>query len=366
MKLCLFFTEGVSLKTWDTVGMLDREIALYRELLQKQIEVTFVTYGNSEDLAYQARIPGLKLHVNEANSPFGMYRRSLVKRPPRADVIKSNQIAGADIALEAAKQAKAKFVARCGYLLSEVQEKKYGIRSREAKAARNLEKSVFRGADAAVVTTPRIAGEVAARYSVNRDKITVIPNYVEIDRFKPKQREPNKIPRVVFVGRLDKEKNLIALIEAVSGFEVEVWLIGYGPQREQLERLAQNKVASFKFLGAVPNRELPQLLNQCDIFVLPSLYEGHPKALLEAMACGLPVIGTDVVGIQEVIQNESTGLLSKPDPEGLKRSLERLINDSSLRQKLAQAGRASIAEQFSLERIVDLEFNLLRRLVSET
>lgn len=364
MKLSLFFTEGVSLKTWDTVGMLERELALYRELINKQVEVMFVTYGGKEDLSYQERLPGLSFRVNQHGRPLEVYERELVNDPPQVDVIKSNQMAGADIALGAARKAGAKFIARCGYLLADFQEKKYGIRSREAKTARKLEKRVFESADASVVTTPRMAAEVISRYGLNANQVRVIPNYVETNRFIPTEREANKLLRVAFVGRLDKQKNLRTLVRAVSGFEVEVWLIGYGPQREELENLAQNAKAKFRFLGNVQNRELPMLLSQCDMFVLPSLYEGHPKALLEAMACGLPSVGTDVSGIQDVIRNEETGLLCGLEIDDLRNALGRLIGDEALRAKLGRAGRAYVVEQFALERVVEIEFSLLEQLAT--
>jgi glycosyltransferase involved in cell wall biosynthesis len=248
--------------------------------------------------------------------------------------------------------------------LSDFQERKYGIRSKEAKAAHKLEKRVFESANATVVTTPRMAADAISRYGLSTDNVKVIPNYVETDRFIPVEREANTLLHVAFVGRLDKQKNLRTLLRAISDFEVEVWLIGYGPQREELESLTKNAKAKFKFLGNVPNRELPMLLSQCDIFVLPSLYEGHPKALLEAMACGLPAVGTNVAGIQDVIRNEETGLLCGLDVDELRNALGRLIGDEALRQRLGSAGRAFVVEQFALERVVDLELDLLKQLTA--
>jgi len=362
MNLALFFTQGVSLKTWNTVGMIDRELALYRKLQERGIKIDFITYGDKEDLAFIQTIPGLGIRANVDGLGLGAYERKLLSEPVQADVIKSNQMAGADIAMGVARKSKAKFIARCGYLLSEVQASKFGPKSREAKQAVNLEKAVFSGADWVAVTTKRIASKVAAHYNVELERISVIPNYVEIDRFYPGEGSQASKLRIAFVGRLDNEKNLFQFIKAVFEMDVEVWLIGYGPQKQELEEFSSGSKADIRFLGSVSNRELPALLRQCDVFVFPSLYEGHPKALIEAMACGLPTLGTRVQGIQEIITDGENGLLSDTSAASLGESLQRLVVDTELRQRLGRAGREYVETHFALDRIVDLEMGLLNRL----
>jgi glycosyltransferase involved in cell wall biosynthesis len=147
-------------------------------------------------------------------------------------------------------------------------------------------------------------------------------------------------------------------------FDVELWLIGYGPQKDELERFAEGTTAQIKFIGNLTNHELPALLNQCDIYVMPSLYEGHPKALLEAMACGLPALGTRVSGIQEIITDGENGLLCEINAASIKAGLQRLLEDAELRARLGQAGREYIVNNFALERIVEMELDLLRRLAA--
>lgn len=342
--------------------MLDRELALYRQLQLRDVGIEFVTYGDKEDLAFSQAIPGLRIQANVEGLGLGAYERKLLSQPVQADVIKSNQIAGADIAMGAARRSKAEFIARCGYLLSEFQERRYGERSREAKQARKLEETVFRGADWVTVTTAKMAESIVDRYKIRIEKIGVIPNYVETDRFRPEATGPRTKVRVGFVGRLDTQKNLHNLITAAVDMDIEVWLIGYGPLKEQLERFAEGTKADFKFLGNVPNHELPSLLNQCDIFTMPSLYEGHPKALLEAMACGLPVLGTRVPGIQEIIVDGENGVLSETDAVSLREGLRRLVEDAPLRQRLGRAAREYVQAHFALERVVELEIDLLHRL----
>jgi glycosyltransferase involved in cell wall biosynthesis len=360
MKLALFFTEGVSLQTWNAIGSLKREVAIYRELVNRGHQVEFVTYGNSADAKLAAPLFGIRVRSNTLKLPQNLYAKSLRTWPPHADVFKSNQVRGAKLALQAARRAGAKFVARAGYLPSLNEARRYGYESQPANAARQAEREVFGAADAVVVTTSLMAESISHEYSLAASKIQVIPNYVETEVFHP-AKKAGKTFRVVYVGRLAYEKNLAALVEALAGTDIELALIGAGPERAALEALASSKNVTVQFFGNIQNHELPNYLNGADIFVLPSLYEGHPKALLEAMSCGMAVIGTRVPGIQEVVEDEKTGLLSGVEPANLRTAILRLRDDSELRRELGSAAREFVVSNFSLDEIVDLEIAMLNR-----
>ena len=113
-----------------------------------------------------------------------------------------------------------------------------------------------------------------------------------------------------------------------------------------------------EFLGNLPNSELPDILNQHEIFILLSFYEGMPKALLEAMACGLPVIGTDVDGIKEVIEHEENGILCETDPKSIKGAILGLMNNEKLKRKISMKARMTIEEKFSLNKLIERELAL--------
>ena len=106
--------------------------------------------------------------------------------------------------------------------------------------------------------------------------------------------------------------------------------------------------------------DLPAIMQDWDLFVLPSLYEGHPKALIEAMAAGLPVVGSNVIGIREIITDGENGLLAEPDADSLRAAIQRLIQDRALRQRLGRAAREHAVQHFSLDRIVELELEMLQ------
>ena len=99
------------------------------------------------------------------------------------------------------------------------------------------------------------------------------------------------------------------------------------------------------------------------IFILASHYEGLPKALLEAMACSMAVIGANVPGIREVITHEENGLLVEPDAGSLRRAITRLAKDSALRARLGDGAARYVAGRCSLEKVAQKELGLYRKLL---
>jgi glycosyltransferase involved in cell wall biosynthesis len=151
----------------------------------------------------------------------------------------------------------------------------------------------------------------------------------------------------------------------VAGLDVDLWLVGSGPSREDLRRQAEACGARVRFLGTRRNAELPAILAECAAFVLPSRVEGHPKALIEAMACGRAVVGSDVPGIRDVIVPRETGLLCGTSPESIRAALRELLADAALRARLGAAARAWALAHVSLEGAVEAELDLLSELALE-
>lgn len=159
---------------------------------------------------------------------------------------------------------------------------------------------------------------------------------------------------VLSVGRLDRQKGCLYLVEAAAELlrrdkRFFFAIAGEGGQRAELEAAIESAgiSGSFRLLGW--RGDTADLYHAADIFVLPSLWEGMPNALLEAAASGLPVVATEVEGSSEIVRDGQTGLLVPPaDAPALAAALERLASDGNLARSLAEAGRARVLEAHSM------------------
>lgn len=365
IKLTLFFTKGVSLQTWAQNGSLEREVAIYLRLLQKGMKVSFVTYGGKQDLSYAKELQGIEILCNRWNLPQQWYERMIpflhMQALRRADVIKTNQTRGSDIALRAAHFWRKPLVARCGYMWSEFAER--GGNQNEIALAQRIEKRVFEHAQYVVVTTMAMREFVTQSYKINPDRVKILPNYVLTNLFSP--HSGTSIPnRICFVGRLVEQKNLFSLIQACYGLQVELHMIGEGHLRSSLQDEADRLGVSLTLHGNIPHHQLPKFIHQSAIFALVSTHEGHPKSMLEAMSCGATVIGADSPGIREQIAHGETGWLSGTDPESIQAAIQHLLSHPQLRQKLGSNARKFIVKNYSLEHISEMEFSLLQNIKS--
>lgn len=359
--LALFFTCGISLKTWAKVGNLEREIRPYRELAKYFQEIYFFTYGNVRDLEFQRFFPAnIKIFPKPGRMPAILYSLLLPffyrKALKKTDILKTNQMSGSWAAVLAKWFYKKKLVVRCGYewlRFAEKQSKPFWKKWLIGLA----EKIAYRAADKIVLTSRGDKEFIEERFGASPAKIAVIPNYIDTNLFKP-LTIAKQVSRIIFIGRLEEQKNLFNLIEAVSHQPVKLVIIGSGPLLEKLERFSKQKQAKVEFLGNVPQKQLPAELNKSQIFVLPSLYEGCPKALLEAMSCGLPCIGANVEGITEVIEQGSNGILCDTQAGSIKQAILYLLQSPDLQQRLGAAARATITARFSLEVAIKKELSL--------
>jgi glycosyltransferase involved in cell wall biosynthesis len=370
MRITLFFTRGLSLQIWAEMGILDREVAIYQRLQQKGIQVGFVTYGDRSDYQYASRIPGIKILCNHWNLSPARYERWLhLLHAPwlwLSDVFKTNQTNGADIALRAAQFWRKPLVARCGYMWSDFVAKQEGIDSQSHDQAQSVESQVFNAAQRVIVTTPMMAADIAQRFPSAAAHTFIIPNYVETDRFRPiDDCEHQRDFELVFVGRIAEQKNVATLLEAIAPLNVRLLLIGDGELRKPLQKQFAHLGNRIQWQGNVANVDLPAYLHRARLFILPSYYEGHPKALIEAMSCGLPVIGADSPGIKEIISHGENGWLCNPDVDSIRMAIEQLLAQLQLQSYLGNHARQYVLKHYSLNKIVNVELALLKDMVAK-
>lgn len=366
LSLVLFFTRGLSLRAWDTSGLLPREVALYQRLQAHGVQVSFVTYGGADDLDYRSRIPGIRILCNRWGLGPKLYERliPLLHAPTlaRCDVIKTNQTDGADVALRAARLWHKPLIARSGFLWSLFLNNISTEISQNYDQARllGIEQKVFPKADWVTVTTPAMKEHIAAKYHVPPARISVIPNYMLTTVFAPTRQNYHSNHHIIFVGRLSPEKNLPALLDAIRGLDVELTLVGNGGMGQSLKQKATEEGLHVQFIENIPNQELPVLLNEADLFVQLSFSEGHPKTLLEAMSCGLPVIGADSPGIRELLVHRENGYLCGIDSASIRAAVQDVLRDETLREQMGTQARRFVIEHFDIEKVISLELDVLR------
>jgi glycosyltransferase involved in cell wall biosynthesis len=276
-------------------------------------------------------------------------------------LLKTNQMKGSWTAVFSKKLFNSKLIIRCGYEWLKTLEKTK--KSLKKKVAYFLEKSAYKNADKLIFTSKEGADFVIKKFSISPEKIEIISNYIDTKLFRPLPIE-KKGNRIVFVGRLEKEKNLSNLIISLEGIEAELVLIGEGPMRAELEKLSREKKVITIFKGNLKQKDLPEELNKSSIFILPSLFEGNPKALLEAMSCGLACIGTNVDGISGIIDNGNSGILSFSDSDSLKKAIIVLLENKELRDKLGINARKAIERNNDFDVLFGKELALYLNILS--
>ncbi len=366
IRLTVVFSRGMSLRGWQQAGILDRELALYQRLRAHLDQLTFVTYGGADEQALAAAVPGAHVLCNRWRLPANVYSVLAPVLHGAALLgtthVRTNQLNGAWMAARIARQTKARLIARGGFLWSDFVARLHPG-SWRVRAAQSLERRVYTAADAVVATTAADAAVITRRYRLAPERVHVVPNFVDTAQFRL-STEGRASNRVLFVGRLDPQKNLVALLDALNGLDATLDIVGDGPLRASLETHAAVRGGRVRFLGTRPHAELPALMQAATIFVLPSAYEGHPKALLEAMACGAPVVGAASPGITDVIQDDVTGVLAAPVASDLHSALAALLNDGARRARLGAAAAAYVQRTCSLDAVAAQELQIWQSLAA--
>ncbi len=256
----------------------------------------------------------------------------------------------------------------------------YGLRHPFLKA---VNAKVIIHSDACTANSKATAG-MARTISARKD-IKIVPIGVNPDFFKKSSCNKDALKKrikidgkvVLFVGRLIDWKGIDYLIKAapkvIKRFpKARIMLVGSGPRKNCLVKLTRdlNLENNVVFIEQVPQDELLKYYYLADIFVLPSIVneegetEGLGVVLLEAMACGVPVVGSGVGGIPDIIKDHETGLIAgQKDPDSLAEKIIKLLSNDRLREKIIKNGKKLIEEKYSWEIIADKFINIYRDVI---
>ncbi len=235
---------------------------------------------------------------------------------------------------------------------------------------KSIGKLILRSADIYTVNSTATKSSVLDVSKSNKD-LMIIPMGVDLDLFKPSLKRTNNSEKssvILTVGRLDKNKGINYLINAmtrvISKFsETKLIIVGDGPERDNLANQIKklHLEENIKLVGAIKKKDLPEFYNKADLFVLPSLNEGLGIVLLEAMACGTPVIGSNVGGVSDIIINGENGFFIKPgDSKDIAEKIILCLSDKTIIKMCSIKGLNTVNEKFAWYSIAEKFSNVYR------
>lgn len=274
-----------------------------------------------------------------------------------------------------------------GTLADEYEQGKKGPQSFHGRLANAVmkqqakqEKSITQNADVVVTISKYSQCKIIEHYGIAETKIRIVPNGVDTEKFQPtntiaakKQFNLGLEPTVLFMGSLVARKGLPYLVEAAKivtkhQANVKFLIVGSGPLKGKIEEAVASAGLreNFVFWGNIPEEQLPTVYNAADVFVLPSVQEGQGIVLLEAQACGKPVVAFGVGGAKEAVKcNESGFLLELGDTDGLADRLLKLLGDEALRKKMGTAGRQFITENYTWDLCAERMLKIYREALAK-
>ena len=215
---------------------------------------------------------------------------------------------------------------------------------------------------------------------IDPQKIIVLRNAVDISRFKPiknvemrkKYNIQEKEILILFIGHLEPFKGIFELLDAFyeinkKNQNVKLVIIGEGHSEMEVKEIVNkyNLKENITFTGKVSPEVIQNFYQMADIFTLPSYTEGLPLVVIEAMACGLPVVVSCVGGIPEIVKNNVNGFLVPPrNKEKLAQNLELLINNRELREKFGKKSFEAIDEEFNINKKIDKFIKLYKSIIN--
>ena len=367
LTLGLLLSRGMSLKIWDECGILTREIAPYNILAKHFKKIYVFTYGDAEELEYKSLLAqNIEIRCNDKKVGRIWYPFLLPvkhrKEVKECDILKTEQMQGIWAAIIARiVNRKVRLVVRTGYSLS-FMARRAGDWIGYARSV-VIEWWAYHLCDTGLVTSREIRENIISRYGVSAKKIHLIANYIDTELFRPDDSVIKYDKRILYVGRLSKQKNIANLLDAIKGTGIFLDIIGQGKLEKELKEKVKQEKIEVRFMGVVSNEKLPEIFNKYRMAVLPSLYEGMPKTLLEAMSCGLACVATNVAGSKEVINHNENGLLADTSAESLRASILKLASDEELQRRLSVEARAFVVEKFSLQGQIKKEVKIYEHLV---
>jgi glycosyltransferase involved in cell wall biosynthesis len=371
------------------VGGLERQaLALARALIVRGAHVEVLT-RRRPGLPRRERIDGVLVHRVWAFTGFGSSRllyvigqlhfclaaaAAVLRRSRRFDIMHVHGLSPAAAALMIVARANGwRTVAK----IATARVGEAGLRGRRFAA---LRQRLMRGCHAYVAISREIA-DALVDDGIDPTRVVRLPNFVDLDRFRPASQPerrrlrqdlwfgwPDDAVVVLAMSRMEPRKGIATLLEAIAKLDrrltYRLAVAGEGPEQRRLEAQVDDLGLGdrVRFLGTVSAPELH--FRAADMFVLPSMFEGMPNSLLEALASGLPAVVTEIPGVTDVVEADDVCFVSPGDADALAHAVGALIRSSETRQDLTRRARHVAETRFALGPIVDQYCDLYDRLLA--
>ena len=362
MKIILFFTYKVRIKDWLQSGLFEREIEIYRQLAKKGHEITFVTYDaeNYSSLLIEKNVKHMPIfeNINVPKSNLAYISKTFLflfkfkEEFKKADIYKTNQLLGAWLPIVGKIFFRKKLYIRTGYDLLEFSLKNKKNILKLATYYFLTQVAIF-SSNIYSVTSKTDKLLIKKRFIYQINKLQIRNNWVYVP--EKKQIEDRYRNKLLMVGRLEKQKNFDLVIDKLKGSNFNLDIYGKGNDKHKLEKLAYKNKVDLNIVDNIPNNDLIKEYGKYIIFLMPSIFEGNPKALLEAMAAGCIVIASDIKNHQELIDHKVNGFLVNFNNLDLANFIQDLLLDENKLKELSTNAMKYILKNNSIEEHINKE-----------
>jgi glycosyltransferase involved in cell wall biosynthesis len=363
MKILYIFGYKYTLQIWKNSGALEREFEFFNKMWNDhQVRYTLITYGNKNDLKIDLPdnikiIPmfpnstknnaGIRMFIMSFIFPFKIY-----KNIREFDAIKTNQLNGSWLAIILKVLIKKPLFLRTGF-----DQLLFAIKDNKIKPKvfffYLLTKISLNFCDIYSVTSKSDINYLSRKFT-NNEKLIYRPNWVKIEKKPTRDAKENFM--FLSAGRLESQKNFKLLINALSGTGQDIRIVGRGSEESDLKLLARSLNVNLQIIQNFSYKKFLVSLENVKFFILPSLYEGNPKVLLEAMSKGCVPIVSDIQNHTEIIEDGLNGLTFKNnDVESLRTTLMKAMKMKNY-EELSKNSFETVANNNSLEKSTSQEY----------
>ncbi len=373
MKVSIFLTYGYSLKTWDETGTLERELKIFKNLENKDIEFTFYTWGDEYDYSLfsgfsNAIIIPIYSKLKFFNNKLLRIFQSFIvpfkfrKTISQTDILYQNQLMGSWVPILVRTFFKKPLYIRTGYDMLDfaIKEEKSYLK---IILLRLLTSLAINFSDYFTVTNTSDYKRYKNKFNLKSKNIEIIPNWVSSSYENSIPKYENK---VLTVGRLVEQKNYFKLLKDFKqeGQNLELDIVGEGHLYKDLKNFSKKNNLNVSFIGKLEHEALNNLYKNYKYFVTTSMYEGNPKTLLEAMSAGCIVFASNIENHTSIIDNENNGFIYDHEKENVFKFIKNKINNKKIKDYISMNAVKTMQKNNSIKNVEEKTYTIFKFLES--